>query len=123
LAPFKYDGYTWNTIEHVFHAKKIALVDPEKALWFTLESGHDIGKGDGNVARKHRKLVVLDKTHLVIWAKARNTVMFEAALQKYQQHSDALKVLKATNCAELWHVVMRGKPERFAHLEEIRSML
>lgn len=123
LAPFKFDGYTWNTIEHVFQAKKIALVDPEKALWFTVESGHEIGQGDGNVARKNRKLVVLDKTHLTTWAKLRNDIMFEAALEKYKQHKDSLKVLKATNCAELWHVVMRSKPERFVHLEKIRSIL
>ncbi len=49
--------------------------------------------------------------------------MFEAALEKYKQQNDCLKVLKATNCAELWHIVMRSKPERFFHLEKIRSIL
>ena len=123
VAPFKYDGYTWNTIEHVFQAKKIALVDPEKSLWFTLESDHEIGKGDGNVARKNRKLVVLNKSDLAKWATMRNTIMHEAAFEKYKQHKDLARVLLATNCAELWHIVMRSKPERFVHLEEIRSSI
>ena len=122
VAPFKFDGYTWNTIEHVFHAKKIALVDPNKALWFTVESGHEIGKGDGNVARKNRKLVVLDKSQLTTWNEIRNDIMFNAALEKYKQHKDAAKILQATGYAELWHVVMRNKPERFIHLEKIRNM-
>lgn len=122
-APFVYDGYTWNTIEHVFQAKKIELVDPEKAQWFTVESGHEIGRGDGGIARKHRKLVVLEKTDLATWAKMRNDIMFEAAVEKYKQHPEALGVLKATHHAQLWHVVMRSKPERFEHLEKVRDLL
>jgi hypothetical protein len=52
VCPFVYEGYTYKTIEHVFQAKKIELADKEKALWFTIESGHPIGQGDGDVARK-----------------------------------------------------------------------
>jgi predicted NAD-dependent protein-ADP-ribosyltransferase YbiA (DUF1768 family) len=120
---FVYDGYTWNTIEHVFQAKKIELVDPEKAKWFTVESGHEIGRGDGGIARKNRKLVVLEKKDLGKWAKMRNDIMFEAAFEKYKQHPEALRVLKATHHAQLWHVVMRSKPERFEHLEKVRDLL
>ncbi len=122
-SPFQYDGYTWNTIEHVFQAKKIALANPEKAFWFTVESGHEIGKGDGIIARKNRKLVVLSKEHLEAWGKMKDRIMYEAALEKYRQNKSAAEVLKATNKAELWHIVMRGKPERFVHLEAIRDLV
>ena len=44
LCPFHFEGHTYNTIEHVFQAKKIALVDEEKASYFTIESGHAIGQ-------------------------------------------------------------------------------
>ena len=39
VAPFKYNGKTWNTIEHAFQSKKIELVDEKLAEKFTLESG------------------------------------------------------------------------------------
>ena len=50
--PFKYGDYTYNSIEHVFQAIKIKLAAEEKAKWFTLESGHEIGQGDGALAQK-----------------------------------------------------------------------
>lgn len=123
FEPFKYDGYTWNTIEHVFQSKKIELVDPEKAKWFTVESGNEIAKGDGLVARKNRKLVKLSKAELEQWFYIKNKVLFEAASEKYKQNTNSANILKATNKAELWHIVMRGKPERLTHLERVRSIL
>ncbi len=123
LCPFEYGGYTYNTIEHVFQAKKIELVDAEKALWFTLESGHEIGQGDGQVAQKNRKLVKLNQDELREWGKIKDRIMFEAAVQKYNSCVMANMVLKATKNAELWHVVARSKPVRFVHLEIIRETL
>jgi predicted NAD-dependent protein-ADP-ribosyltransferase YbiA (DUF1768 family) len=37
LCPFTYERHKYNTIEHVFQAKKIELADKEKAYWFTLD--------------------------------------------------------------------------------------
>ena len=123
VCPFKYDGYTYNTIEHVFQGKKIELADKEKGLLFTVESGHAIGQGDGEVARKHRKLVKLAPELLYTWAIMRDKVMHDAAVAKYKVCTEAREVLKATNGAQLWHVVPRSKPVRFEHLEKIRDML
>ena len=123
MCPFKYEGYTYNTIEHVFQAKKIEIVDKEKAHYFTLESGHDIGQGDGEIARKNRKLVKLDNDELKLWATMKDKVMHDAALQKYMTCKEAQNVLKATNGSQLWHIVSRSKPVRFEHLEKIRSLL
>jgi ribA/ribD-fused uncharacterized protein len=120
---FLYEGHTYNTIEHVFQAKKFELVDREKALLFTIESGDEIGKGDGEVARNNRKLIKLDKDMLFEWSKIRDQVMKDAALAKYSVCEEAREVLLATRQAELWHIVPRSKPVRFGHLEEIREML
>lgn len=123
VCPFKYEGFTYNTIEHVFQAKKIEIADKDKALYFTLESGHEIGSGDGDVARKNRKLVKLNDEQLKEWCKIKDIIMHDAAIAKYKACPEARIVLKATNNAQLWHIVSRSQPIRFTHLEQIRSML
>ena len=123
VAPFKFEGYTYNTIEHVFQAKKIALLSPESAFYFTVESGHAIGKGDGEFARKNRKLILLDDDTLEAWDAIKDGVMERAAAAKYAACEEARNVLKATGSAQLWHIVMRGRPVRFQHLERIRAHL
>jgi predicted NAD-dependent protein-ADP-ribosyltransferase YbiA (DUF1768 family) len=124
VHPFKYtDGYTYNSIEHVFQAMKIALANPEKALLFTVESGDEIGLGDGAIAQKNRKLVKLNKNQIHQWDSMKDEIMRTAAECKYAQCEIAQKVLRATNDAELWHIVSRKKPVRFEHLEKIRENL
>jgi ribA/ribD-fused uncharacterized protein len=121
VCPFKFEGQTYNSIEHVFQAKKIELVDKNKAFLFTLESGHEIGSGDGQVAQKNRKLVFLSKEVLHKWDLIKDDVMKRAAIQKYIACKQAREILLATNKAQLWHIVSRKKPVRFVHLEEIRA--
>ncbi len=123
MYPFTYNGFTYNSIEHVFQAKKIELVDKEKALWFTIESGHPIGTGSAEMARKNRKLVLLKPEQLAEWALVKAQIMFEAAYEKYKVYEEGRTVLKATKKAELWHIVCRSKPVLFDHLMSIRDML
>jgi predicted NAD-dependent protein-ADP-ribosyltransferase YbiA (DUF1768 family) len=123
MCPFKYNGHTYNTIEHVFQAEKIALVHRDSAYHFTIESGHEIGIGDGTMAQKARKLIKLDATQLGEWNRIKNSVMVAAASAKYEQCEEAHLVLQATLGAQLWHVVPRGQPVRFSHLEDIRSRM
>ncbi len=119
-CPFVFEGKTYNTIEHVFQSKKIALVDPIKASYFTRESGHIIGQSDGLVAQQNRKLVILEKGNVIKWAQMSDRVMEQAAVEKYRQCPDARKILKLTGNAQLWHIVARKQPVRFKHLERIR---
>jgi predicted NAD-dependent protein-ADP-ribosyltransferase YbiA (DUF1768 family) len=123
VSPFEYDGYTWNSVEHAFQSKKIEIVDPEKALWFTRESGHSIGLGDGEEARKHRKLIVLTEQELQKWFGMRSKVMEDILYAKFSQVPIAAKVLLATEDAELWHSHGRAKPERQMELENVRDRL
>lgn len=125
VFPFKYDGNTWNSIEHVFQSKKIKLVDPIRSFEFTIESGSEIGLGDGKVAQRNRKIVVLSGEQLKIWDGMKDRIMSEAAIEKYKVCCEALNILKLTNEAELYHIERsRGKPSKlvhFKHLEEIRN--
>jgi ribA/ribD-fused uncharacterized protein len=123
MWPFVFEGATYNTIEHAFQAAKIRLVDPEKAVWFTRESGHEIGQGDGLVARKHRKLVLLNSTQIAEWDQLSTNVMGRAALEKFRACEEARCILKATRDAQLWHHMARARPARFLHLEYIRRDL
>ena len=124
LCPFEYKEYTYNSIEHAFQSQKIALVSPEKAYLFTIESGDDIGKGDENIARKNRKLIKLNTEILTKWNKIKNVIMYEIMLSKYKICSEAAKVLKATGKAELWHIISRSKVHyRIIQLEKIREIL
>jgi len=121
VCPFVFRGKTYRTIEHAFQAAKIALASPEEAETFTVESGNALGLGDGLAARNARKLVVLRKAQIEEWQRMSRKVMEDASRAKYKQCPEAAKVLLATNNAELWHVVTRGTPDHFTHLETIRE--
>ena len=125
VAPFSFRGHRYNTIEHAFQGAKTALKDAEKALHFTLDSGHVIGIGDGAMAQRHRKYVLLDAVEQRTWAGLSDGVMREAAEAKYAEptNAHARAVLVATGEAQLWHI-SRGHPlARFGHLERIRQQL
>lgn len=121
VAPFSYEGKTYRTIEHAFQAAKIALVSPELAHCFTVESGNEIGLGDGRVAQKNRKIAKLSPEQLTEWGKQYMRVMRAAAEAKYAQCKEAREILLLTYPAQLWHIQMRKPAIRFKHLEDIRE--
>jgi predicted NAD-dependent protein-ADP-ribosyltransferase YbiA (DUF1768 family) len=121
IFPFIYEGYTYNTIEHAFQAKKINIVDNNKALLFTIDSGHDIGLGDGLIARKNRKICKLNKEQLQLWDNIKNDIMNKITIEKYKVCKEACIVLINTKNAQLWHIVSRSKPFRVEYLENIRD--
>lgn len=128
-ATFIYDGFTFNTIEHAFQYKKIAIADAGKAYLFTRESGSPLGLGSGADAQKARKLVRLSAEQLAFWDAISTSVMAAAAREKYLQNrsGQAATVLRLTADAALYHLVTaRGQPSalvRFHHLEDIRRKL
>lgn len=122
-SEFTYDDRTYNSVEHVFQSKKIALVDEEQAFLFCKESGHEIGLGDGYIARKNRKLVVLDEKELTLWNKRKHKLLYKILLAKFTQVPIAKQVLLLTRDATLLHGA-RGIPmsEQF-ELEAVRNVL
>ena len=124
VSEFGHDGKRYRTIEHAFQAAKIALVSPEKAVLFALESGSAIANGDGQLARANRKLAWLSGEVLCRWDNRSRDVMAEIARSKYAECGLARRVLKATGGAQLWHILPRSKTyERFSHLEALRELI
>lgn len=123
VCPFRFRGKTYRSIEHAFQATKIALADPARAASFAADSGSALGLGDGATAQAARKLVRLTPAQLAVWGAVSQLVMAEAASAKYAQCEEARRVLLATGRAHLWHIVPRGRPVRFRHLERIRADL
>lgn len=122
--PFLYKGYHWRSIEHAYQASKIGLVREDLFYQFTIESKSELGLSeDGAAAQKKRKWVVLPADVLKKWIAMSDQVMEEIALAKYSSDEEARAVLLATGKAQLWHLVTRGKPVRFTHLERIRTLL
>jgi predicted NAD-dependent protein-ADP-ribosyltransferase YbiA (DUF1768 family) len=122
VAPFVWNQHTWASAEHAFQGYKIGLVDAEKGYWFTLDSGHAIGQGDGLVARKHRKLVWLDDAHLQAWDEMKSTVLEDILYAKFSQVEEARAALLATHHAGLLHGA-RGPALRQYELERVRERL
>lgn len=121
--PFYFQDKLYNSVEHAFQAAKIALVSQEKAEYFTVTSNHNIGLGDGSVAQKNRKLVILTKEQLQHWDAIKNNLMIDITRQRILQSATYSKVLVLTRNAELWHVMARKGIVRNQYLEELRDEL
>jgi ribA/ribD-fused uncharacterized protein len=121
-ADFTLGERTYRTVEHAFQAAKISLADPALAERFALESGTELARGDGAMARKHRKLALLDEARLSQWDERKHAVMRDAMSAKFSRHEPLRAVLLATLPAELWHGTGRGAPPaRIYDLEMIRD--
>jgi predicted NAD-dependent protein-ADP-ribosyltransferase YbiA (DUF1768 family) len=123
IYPFRWNNYIYNTIEHAFQAAKISIVDSELAFQFAIESKSKLSKGDGNDARKSRKIIILNDTELYIWNEIKDDIMYEITFEKYKICDECKNILINTKDSELWHIVTRGKPVRFNHLEKIRNII
>ena len=121
VEPFTYEGKTYNSVELAFQAKKIALVNNEKAYYFTIESNHIIGLGDGSIAQKNRKIVLLNKEQLNHWDTVKHDIMKDITEQRILQSEIYKRVLFLTKDAELWHVIMRKGIVRNKYLEDLRE--
>jgi ribA/ribD-fused uncharacterized protein len=123
-SEFIYEDKTYYTVEHAFQAKKIELVDKDKSYWFCKESMNDIGcNKSGLVARKNRKLAILDVTNLTIWNEIKHHIMEEILLCKFTQNVMLLNVLLLTKHAILLHGT-RGTPiTRQYELENVRDII
>jgi ribA/ribD-fused uncharacterized protein len=124
VAEFTYNGNTYYTAEHAFQAKKIELVDSAKAYLFCIESGDIIGTtNDGNIARKNRKLVILDDERIKIWNEIKHNIMKEILICKFTQNKELGNVLLLTKKAILLHGAKGIPISRQYDLEEVRNSL
>ena len=107
-----------------FQSQKIKLVSNEIAYNFTIDSEHIIGQCSGEIARKNRKVVILNKEQLGVWNENKDMIMKDICHKKYMECDIYKSVLDLTMDAELWHIVVRSKyPLHTKYLEEIRDII
>jgi hypothetical protein len=108
----------------LFKQKKIEIVDAAKANFFCIESGNIIGTTkDGNIARKNRKLVILDYESMKIWNEIKHNIMKEILICKFTQNNELSNVLLLTKKAILLHGAKGIPISRQYDLEEVRNYL
>jgi ribA/ribD-fused uncharacterized protein len=123
ISEFTYDNKIYNSVEHAFQAKKIELVDKDKADWFCKNSGNIIGIGDGLTARKNRKLVILTSEDLQRWDDIKHKVMEDILLAKFTQVPIVKQVLLLTQNAILLHGTKGIPITRQYELENVRNKI
>jgi predicted NAD-dependent protein-ADP-ribosyltransferase YbiA (DUF1768 family) len=120
---FIYENKVYNTVEHAFQAKKIELVDTDKAFLFTKNSFHPIGMGEGLFARKNRKIAILSPEQVMYWDDIKQDIMEDILLAKFTQIPIAKQALLLTRDAALLHGTKYIPVCRQCDLEKIRDML
>ena len=123
VEPFEYEGNIYNSVEHAFQSCKIRLANKEMANYFTVNSNHYIGLGDGSLAQRSRKIVVLSKSQIRNWDCIKYNIMIQITLQRILQSTKYKKILLLTGNAELWHVISRNGVIRNKYLEELRDAI
>jgi predicted NAD-dependent protein-ADP-ribosyltransferase YbiA (DUF1768 family) len=121
-SKFTFDGLTFSSVEHAFQYSKINLFNKNIAFKFALESNDKISIGDGVIARKNRKIIILNKSEIEKWNKIKSKILEEILLQKFIQNPYAKKILLLTLDANLTHAI-RTKPIRQIELENVRKKL
>lgn len=123
VAPINVDGKNWNTVEHYFQATKLAIANPEAANELSLDSGSELSKGDGDLARSSRKLIELNPQQLKNWDGMKSKVLEKGLAAKFSQHPELGQLLLATKNAQLWHGTPRSPKTQQVELERVRDTL
>ena len=119
IAPFTFDGLTWNTVEHYYQGSKFKKNNNEFYREFSIESGSDISKdpvlakGAGGKTGKSKgkqvrlKNIVIDDD---FFSTDRHWTEMESAIYaKFSQNKNLKEMLLLTNNAVLTHGT-RGTP-------------
>lgn len=117
----EFGGRSYRTVEHVFQAEKIRMVDPGAAFTFCLESGSALSKGSGADAQKQRKLRRLNAEQLELWDSRQISVLKRAWRFKVQHCPLFREVVRRTQDAQLWHIQSRKPAVRWVSLERVRD--
>jgi len=123
VAPFEINGVRWNTVEHMYQGYKINTANPQLAFLFSLNSGSPISKGDGDMARKNRKIAILTPEQSRQWENMKDDVLYAALYAKFSQNPNLKRLLFLTQDAELWHGAPRIPKSRQYLLEKVRAQL
>lgn len=121
--PIRFEGLTYQTVEHAFQARRVRLSNPAKAREFALESGLPLSVAGGMAARREGRKTKLKKTQNADWETMSKVVMEQLWELKFGQPGQCQEVLLRTGDAELWHEMPKTPRERWNKLEELRSKI
>ena len=120
----------YRTVEHAFQGAKIAMADNlqitlerRTSYQFSLDSNSALSRGDGDGARRARKIVILNRKQLQRWDRIKDDVLRDILVAKFTQNLHAGRTLVATLDAELWHGAPRVPKARQYVLEEVRAIV
>ena len=139
IAPFEYDGLSWASVEHLYHALKFREQHPDFYRKFSLSTPNSRFNRDPLLAKaaggktgilhkgKKDKQVILRPSSIkadpvFFTPGVADTYMEQAQEAKFSQHEDLRNLLLATKDATLRHI-MRGKSVDFVGLMNIRNRL
>ena len=100
---FEYDGYTYPTVEHAFHAQKIDPKDPKEKEYKEYLSNPELKP---NEAKKYGGKTSFKKNNFIFrkdWDKNKLNLMEEITETYYSANPDMKQKLIETNDAELLH--------------------
>jgi predicted NAD-dependent protein-ADP-ribosyltransferase YbiA (DUF1768 family) len=99
VSNFVYNGKTYRSAEHAFHAQKFLTMNTdegnEAGFKFALESNSELSKGDGFImAQKNRKLILMNKEHIHFWSINSINIMKDILQEKFTTCEECKNVLK-----------------------------
>lgn len=125
-AEFSLNGLRWATVEHCFQATKFDTIAPDYFHSFSLDSGSDLSRAEGAVAKSAggRRGRPMTPEQIADWESRKWGVMKLALEAKYRANPLHRSVLLATWPAKLTHRPLRSSYTQVEHgLMEVRAQL
>jgi hypothetical protein len=88
-----------------------------------MESGDRIGRSDGLVAYRNRKLKMLSPEEFAVWSSVKSQVNYDIVYCKFSQITVAREMLLATGSAMIWNIGPRIASIRCYTIEKVRTAL
>lgn len=101
---FALDGYTWNSVEHYFHAQKFKDTHPAYYVQFTAESLSPLSTMVGAMVKRAGRKCQLGPEELRKWDGGESaSALRRAQAAKFGQNYDLQQILLLTKGAKLVH--------------------
>lgn len=124
ITPFEYKRKLFNTLDHAMQYVKFNLCGYKKiARQFSLNSNSDISIGDGRLANKNRKLVILSRENIILWDSLKREIKYKITLAKFTTNEECKNILMYTLNSQLWNQGPRISKTRCTTLEKVRESL
>lgn len=121
----QYNGETYASVEHAFHATKLKHFGHPRSVDFAVGAINYVGNEGSSVKKAGGKngLFRMNNVQIAEWNRISRGVLVELWQEKFGRNAELRKVLKSTGNARLVHDMGRGHTERWVELEALRQTL